>query len=216
MKIDIIVPEKLSEITLGQYQKYLKIQENETDDRFLATKMLEIFCDVQLKEAIYLKLNDVNSICEILVDMFNEKPDLVKTFKMGKVEYGFIPKLDDMTFGEYVDLDNYLGDWEQMHKAMAVLYRPVKSKYGDRYSIEDYTAEDTDIMKYMPLDAAISSVLFFYRLGIDLSATMMNYLESNQEANLVQYLNSQKNGIGINQFTLSLKEILQDLKISLN
>jgi hypothetical protein len=71
-------------------------------------------------------------------------------------------------------------------------------------------------MQNMPMDAVLSSVLFFYHLGIDLSKAMMNYLEDKQETNLVQYLNSELNGDGINQFTDSLKEILDDLKISLS
>jgi hypothetical protein len=71
-------------------------------------------------------------------------------------------------------------------------------------------------MKDMPLDAVVSSIIFFYHLGIDLSQAMMNYLEEQQETNLVQYLNSEQSGVGINQFTHSLKGILDDLKISLN
>ena len=33
--------------------------------------------------------------------------------------------LDDMTLGEYIDLDNTLGEWQEMHKAMSILYRPI-------------------------------------------------------------------------------------------
>jgi len=150
------------------------------------------------------------------VDMFNEKPQLVTKFKMKGVEYGFIPKLDDISLGEYIDLDAFLGDWENMHRAMAVLYRPIDTKYGDKYSIKDYVAGDGEMMKDMPLDAVISSIIFFYHLGIDLSQAMMNYLEEQEETSLVQYLNSEQSGVGINQFTHSLKEILDDLKISLN
>ena len=103
-----------------------------------------------------------------------------------------------------------------MHRAMAVLYRPIDTKYGDKYSIKDYEAADGEIMKDMPLEAVISSIIFFYHLGIDLSQAMMNYLEEQEETNLVQYLNSESSGVGINQFTHSLKGILDDLRISLN
>jgi hypothetical protein len=216
MKIDITVPDKLSEITLGQYQKFLKIQNENTDERFLSSKMIEIFCDLKLTDVLKLKLADVNAICQILSDMFNEKPDLKRTFFMDGIEYGFIPNLEDISFGEYIDLDNYLTDWELMDKAMGVLYRPIKNRYGERYSIEEYSAKETGYMKAMPLDAALSAVLFFYHLGIDLSMTMMNYLEHKEETALQQYLNLEQSGVGTRQFTLSLKEILQDLKISLN
>jgi hypothetical protein len=216
MKIDITVPDKLSEITLGQYQKFLKIQNENTDERFLSSKMIEIFCELKLTDVMKLKLADVNGICAILSDMFNEKPALKKTFFMDGVEYGFIPNLEDISFGEYIDLDNYLTDWELMDRAMGVLYRPIKNRYGERYSIEEYTAKETGYMKAMPLDAALSAVLFFYHLGIDLSMTMMNYLEHKEETALQQFLNLEQSGVGTRQFTHSLKEILQDLKISLN
>jgi hypothetical protein len=216
MKIDITVPDKLSEITLGQYQKYLKIQKDSTDDKFLSIKMIEIFCGISLDKVMKLKLSDVNAICSILVDMFNEQPPLKKHFILDGKEYGFIPNLEDISFGEYVDLDNYLSDWDMMDKAMEVLYRPVKLRHGKRYSIEEYKAIDTGVMKDMPLDAALGAVLFFYHLGIDLSTTMMNYLEHKEERALQQYLNSTQNMDGINVFTSSLKEILQNMKISLN
>ena len=216
MKIDITVPDKLSEITLGQYQKFLKIQNENNDERFLSSKMIEIFCELKLTDVLKLKLADVNGICSILSDMFNEKPPLKRTFFMDGVEYGFIPNLEDISFGEYIDLDNYLTDWELMDRAMGVLYRPIKAKYGERYSIEEYTGSESSYMKAMPLDAALSAVLFFYHLGIDLSMTMMNYLEHKEETALQQYLNLEQSGVGTRQFTHSLKEILQDLKISLN
>jgi hypothetical protein len=216
MKVEITIPDSLSEVTLDQYQRYLKIQDNNQDEKFLASKMIEIFCGVKLSDTLKMKYADVDGICNILVDMFNEKPQLVTKFKMKGVEYGFIPKLDDISLGEYIDLDSFLGDWDNMHRAMAVLYRPIESKYGDKYSIKDYEAGDGEVMKDMPLDAVISSIIFFYHLGIDLSQAMMNYLEEQEETSLVQYLNSEASGVGINQFTHSLKEILDDLKISLN
>jgi len=216
MKVEITIPDSLSEVTLDQYQRYLKIQDNNQDEKFLASKMIEIFCGVKLSDTLKMKYADVDGICNILVDMFNEKPQLVTKFKMKGVEYGFIPKLDDISLGEYIDLDAFLGDWENMHRAMAVLYRPIESKYGDKYSIKDYEAGDGEVMKDMPLEAVISSIIFFYHLGIDLSQAMMNYLEEQEETSLVQYLNSEQSGVGINQFTHSLKGILDDLRISLN
>lgn len=216
MKVEITIPDSLSEVTLDQYQRYLKIQDNNQDEKFLASKMIEIFCGVKLSDTLKMKYADVDGICNILVDMFNEKPQLVTKFKMKGVEYGFIPKLDDISLGEYIDLDAFLGDWENMHRAMAVLYRPIENKYGDKYSIKDYEAGDGEVMKDMPLEAVISSIIFFYHLGIDLSQAMMNYLEEQEETSLVQYLNSEASGVGINQFTHSLKAILDDLKVSLN
>ena len=216
MKLEINVPDSLSEITLGQYQKFVKLYSGEVTEDFLALKMLEIFCGVKLSEAYQMRFKDVDGVVELLTEILNEKPQLVQRFKMKGVEYGFIPNLDDMSFGEYVDLDTYIGDWQNIHRAMAVLYRPIKDKHGERYNLVPYEVVDAEMYKDMPLDAAISSVLFFYRLGIDLSQAMMNYLEEHQKEAIVQHLSSQPSGDGINQYTHLLKGILDDLNISLN
>lgn len=216
MKVKVTIPDTLSEITLGQYQRYFAIQDKNEDQNLLATKMVEIFCNVSNQTVKNMNIADVFSITEIIGNMFEEKPTLVKHFNMNGVKYGFIPNLEDMTFGEYIDLDTYLGDWENIHIAMSVLYRPVVHKFKNNYNIEEYKAENQEQMKQMPMDAALSSMLFFYHLGIDLSKTILTYLEEKQHSNLVQYLSSHPSGVGINQYTNSLKEILDDLNISLN
>jgi len=216
MKVEINVPDSLSEIRLEQYQKFVKLYDGEVTEEFMALKMLEIFCGVKLSDAYNMRFKDVDGITQLLTDLLNEKPQLKRTFKMDGVEYGFIPNLDEMSFGEYIDLDTYLGDWQNIHKAMAVLYRPIKDKHGERYNIVPYEVVDSETMRKMPMDAVLGSVLFFYRLGMDLSKAMIHYLEEQEESRIVQYLNSEESGVGISQYTHSLRAILDDLRISLN
>ena len=214
MKVDLIVPNSLNEVTLGQYQEYLKLKDlTETQ---LSFKMIEIFCGVKAEHVRLLKASDVTDIVNIMSAMFESKPSLVHTFKMDGVEYGFIPNLDEMSFGEYIDLDTSIGDWDNMNKAMGVLYRPIEMRKGNRYIIKEYDAGDTEHLKDMPLDAVISSILFFYHLGNELCQTMMNSLEQTEETLLQEYLNSEQNGVGTQAFMLSLNQILDDLKISQN
>ena len=215
MKVDINIPDSLGEITLEQYQKYLKIQDENKDEKFLAVKLIEIFCGLRGDHVLMMRATDIQDIVNIITDMLNNTPQLVTKFKMKGKQYGFIPKLEDMSFGEYIDLDTFMGDWDNMHRAMNVLYRPVTDQYGDKYAIEDYKVDTAEQMKDMPMNAVLGSILFFYNLGMDLSRTMLNSLES-KEANLAQYLISEENGGGINHFSHSLKGILDDLKISLN
>lgn len=216
MRIKVIVPDQLSQITLDQYQRFFKIQQNNEDERFLQIKMIEIFCGVPSDHVLNMKLSDVVAICDMLNELFEQKPQLVKKTKLGEKEYGFVPNLEDISLGEYIDLDTNVANWENMHLAMNVLYRPIKHKYGERYSIEEYKAGDGLHMKDITMDCVLSSLLFFYNLGIDLSTTILNYLKEREESNLVQYLSSEQNGVGINQFTHYLTETLQSLKISLN
>lgn len=220
MKLKINIPSKLSEITLEQYQKYLQLLEDNEDEAvnsiFFRMKLLEIFCGIPYPEMHNIRVKDVEEIVQIIFDTLDNKPDLVLNFQMGDTEFGFVPNLEDMTFGEYIDLDNHIGDWKNIHKAMAVLYRPIEHKKGGKYTIQEYKGDNYhDIMKYMPLDAVFGSIVFFYHLGIDCTKGMTNYLEEQaKQEGFDKALDI--SGVGINQYTHLLKEILEDLKVSLD
>tara|TARA_R110000796_G_scaffold76823_1_gene171704 strand:- start:704 stop:1354 length:651 start_codon:yes stop_codon:yes gene_type:complete len=216
MKVKITIPTSLKDITLQQYKRFLKIQEKVTDQRFLNAKMIEIFCGIDLKEVMHLQLRDTEEIVSIITALFDSKPELVKRFTLNGVQYGFQPQLDEITLGEYIDLDTFIGDWENMEKAMNVLYRPVLVSVKERYSIEEYRVGTEQQIMDMPMDAVMSSIFFLWNLGLDLSKNMTNYLEGTETKALTHFLSLQKNGAGINQSLHSLNSILEDLKISLN
>ena len=216
MKIEINVPTSLSEITLRQYQKFLKIAEENPEGNFLDAKMIEIFCGIPLSDSYKLKMVSVTAIIDILNSMLEVKPNHVERFTLNGVEYGFIPDLDEMSLGEYVDLDNNASKWESMHIAMNVLYRPIVTSKVGKYNIEEYTTSNPEKMLDMPLDAALGSLFFFYHLGLELSkhTILSSNLEEVEE--FQEQLTSETNGVGINQFMVSLEEMLENLKISLN
>lgn len=222
-QIELNVPKSLRGVDLEQYQRYLKvldIEEGSEDADLLNLKAIEIFCGIKYEDALKLKLSDFGFILQHINDLFKEKPGLTQRFSMVgtdgvEIEFGFIPKLDDLSLGEYVDLDSYLTDWDNMHKAMAVLYRPVVFKKGDRYRIEEYRGSDryADIMKNMPVDIAMGAVVFFYRLGSRLSSHILESLQRELKDSKTSLLKQtlEENGVGINQFMQSLKETQQNL-----
>ena len=176
MKLTINIPETLNEVTLKQYQKWLKIAEGKELDSFLQQKMVEIFCNIPLKQVLQIKATDINNICEELSKLFNNEPKFIDRFTLNDKEFGFIPKLDDISFGEYVDLDTYLADWELMHKAIAVLYRPITYKKKKQYLIEEYESSDKYDMSETTLDIVFGAIVFFYSLKNELQKTILNYL----------------------------------------
>jgi hypothetical protein len=212
MKIKLNVPESLSEITLAQYQKWIKIVEKEEQiSTFYQQKMIEIFCNANLKEIMQMRIKDVEEITTHLDNLFKEKSEFKALFKLGEDEFGFIPKLDDMTFGEYIDLDTYLTDWQQMDLAMSVLYRPVVYKRKGKYIIEDYVSSDKYDLSEMPLDVVMGSLLFFCNLKTELLSHIMNYLKTQDIVDIPQNLKDLlKNGAGINPFMDYQKEILKN------
>ncbi len=143
MKVDLKIPDTLGEITLKDYQKYMKIvEDNEDADEFLNLKAVEIFCHIKIKKINDIKRKDFTDIIEILNKTFNEEPEHKLTFFLNEIEYGFIPCLDDMSIGEFIDLSKYIAEIENLHRAMAVMYRPItfsKGKGRNRmYLIEKY------------------------------------------------------------------------------
>lgn len=216
MKLQITIPTSLDEITLEQYQKFLSIAKDNPDGEFLQHKMVEIFCGIDLKNVVKISFKDVNEITTNLSNLFNQKYDLKRTFKLGNTEFGFITNLDEITLGEYTDLDKYISDWDMMHNAMAVLYRPVTKKLKDKYQIEEYNGSYTycDAMKFMPVDVALGAVVFFYNLGNELLKSTIHYLQGNKEfQNIVNKHNLEVNGVGIAASMLLLREMLEDLKM---
>jgi|TARA_B110000902_G_scaffold6298_1_gene7536 hypothetical protein len=214
--IKLTIPTSLKDITLRDYKKFLDVEKENKDDRFLNAKLIHIFCKISLEKVMLLELKDAEDIVKTISDMFNEKPALVKKFKIGKTEYGFHPELDSLTLGEYIDLDTFIGDWDNMEKAMNVLYRPILVTVKERYSIDEYNVDNFADALDMPMDAVMSSIFFLWNLGLELSTVMTNYLDSQETELLTQHLSSQKNGVGTEQFLHSLKATLDDFKISLN
>jgi len=219
MKLEINVPTTLNEIPLKSYQEFLKVQEGSNDEEFIAQKMVQIFCGIELKDIVKMKLTSLNELITHFTKLFEQKPKFQPTFKIGTQEFGFITNLEDISFGEYVDLENSLLKWEDYHKAMAVMYRPIKMKFKDKYEIVDYKPMDEihELMKFTPVDIAISSSIFFWNLGSELLTATLTYLERQIKMNkkvqtsLANKLNLENNGVGTSQFMHSLKETLQDL-----
>ncbi len=202
MKLTINIPEALNEVTLKQYQKWLKIADGKEVDNFLQQKMIEIFCNVPLKQVLQIKAIDVSSICESINKLFEQKPKFIDRFNHNGKQFGFIPKLDEMSFGEYIDLDTYLTDWEQMHKAISVLFRPITLNKKEQYLIEDYEGSDKYDLQNVTLDIVFGALVFFWNLRSELLNSMVNYLEKQTDLKIPPHLlDSLKSGVGINPYT---------------
>ena len=219
MKVNLKIPTTLNDVTLAQYQEFSKLESKleDTNDSSIQLEIVKIFCNVSDDVVRRMKATDIAEICGIINSIFDSSNDqLLKRFTLNGVEYGFIPELDDMSFGEYMDLDTFIGDNNNLHRALNVLFRPIEYKRGNRYNIKDYDPDTSEIAKEFPLDVVLGAIVFFYNLGKDLSMVMLNSLDKKNKRALAQHLLLQQNGDGLTHSMQSLMEILQDLKISLN
>ncbi len=225
IELEVNIPQDLSAIKLHQYQKYLSISKNieegNKNNEFLNLKALEIFCGLTLKESYGLPVSMFESVLKQLSVCFDQKSDLVNRFTMTgsdgvTVEFGFIPNLDKISMGEYVDLESYISDWDNMHKAMAVMYRPIIAGKGGKYIIAEYEGSEkwAEVMKDAPVNVALGSIVFFYRLGKKLSKYTMNSLMEEALMNKEPSPSRQalvENGAGISQFMDLLEETSENL-----
>jgi hypothetical protein len=210
MKLKVIVPTSLADITLEQYQKFARLS---GDDEFVTMKMLEIFCKVPMDKLPNIRFKEVSHVLNHIQSMLKEKPPITLKFTLNGTEYGFIPSLEEISYGEFVDLDSYMSDTQNLHKTMAVLYRPITKKGGGFYEIEDYESATKycDNMKTLPMDIVMGAVLFFWTLGKELLQAMLTSLAQENEMNTLQKPNSQNDGDGIAHSIPFLKEMLDDL-----
>jgi len=218
MKVKFSIPTDLSEIKLHQYQKFLKIVEENDESDFLNHKMIQIFCGIDLNIVNQMRQKDVDDAINILGNLFKQLPALTTKFELNGKTFGFIPNLDEMSSGEYMDLDGYISNWEDMHKAMAVLYRPITQTLGNKYLIENYEGSDkySELMKDVPLNVTFGAVVFFWSLGKELLKSTMDYLTESQEMNIQSNPNLENVGGGILQSMHLLKEMLEDSMMSPN
>ena len=225
-KFVLEVPSNIEDIRLEQYQKWLNIskdldKENDESNEFMQIKLIEIFCDANYDQIRRVPAAGYEFAIEQILRVLNESTPLVKNFSMVgnddvEIEFGMIPNLDAMTSGEYIDLDSLITDWGNMHKAMAVLYRPVLKKKKELYDIEEYSTYEKyeEVMKHAPLNVALGALLFFYRLGIKLSRHILNSSVeelTQEERTQVEKNLLAKSGVGINQYMQSLEEIYLNL-----
>lgn len=213
MQAEITIPSSLKEITVDQWMKFTAMTKDIDDDEvFLMEKTVEILCNIPLTVVRRIAYSSVTHMCDQLSEVFEEDPQFERTFVMNGIEYGFIPQLDDMLFGEYIDLDTYLTDENNIDKAMAVLYRPIKQKISDQYLIEDYDPGRQKEMKSMPIYYALGALGFFLNLKKELLTNTQNYLqETAMNLTLQQRLDLQKSGAGIRASGIVLEETLQNL-----
>jgi hypothetical protein len=131
----------------------------------------------------------------------DQKPALVKTFKLNKVEYGFIPNFEKISLGEHATIDTLLGKDDNLALLISVMYRKITKKTLVFYDIEEYDGDESkaELFKDVPMDIVIGSMLFFWNLNKELLNNILLHLESKaarEGLNLEEALESA--GVGIN------------------
>ena len=158
-----------SEVTL---EKWLKLIESKTESSTVeAVETLEALSDMPKKIIKALSVKDVAFLMNKIGKLQTKKDSvLIKTFKINGVEYGMHPNLDDITLGEYADIETFIknGVEKNMPEIMAILFRPIIERKGEAYTIEAYDGEITiraEEMKKMSSVQVQNALVFFWHFA---------------------------------------------------
>ena len=165
-------------------ETWLKLIEFETGSKTQeAEGTIAALSDMSKQLINQLSLKDVAVIMEKIAEFqAGQDSSLKRIIEIEGVEYGFHPNLDDITLGEYADLETFIKNGIEQHlpEVMAVLYRKVTEKTDSGvYTIEAYGGDLTiraEQMKKMSAEQVQSALVFFYRFVSVLSVTSESYL----------------------------------------
>ena len=190
---EIKIPTSWSEIELKTFRAYTMYKSRNKEISSLEEKMfcVELFCNLTTDVVRSLNIQDLNNIYGDLIKILDNNTADIKfeqTFKFKGREFGFVPNLSKLSTGEWVDYEELMkqgGYWENAHKIMSILFRPITKKKGKKYTIEQYSDshidDNSDDFLSLTMDKVIGAQSFFFRLGIDLLETLRTYTLAEKE-----------------------------------
>jgi len=188
------------DVTLEKWIKLIAFQDGTKSKE--AEETIAALSDIPKKLIKELSLQDVVVIMNQLTEL-QQKQDssLKRIIEIDGKEYGFHPNLDDITLGEFADLEHYIGSGHEhsLPEIMAILYRPVTEKKNDVYTIEAYDGNiiiRAEEMKKMSAEQVQNALRFFFALGRELLQTLPSFLTQKlkETMTLLQPKVSQKSG----------------------
>lgn len=186
MELNIRIPENWNDVSLQQYLKFYKAMKPYEGADNYDIKIIEVaayyLCNIDADTLNRLPLDAFNEIASSIMQLIlsGKKQELVKSFVLGDVKYGFITNLDQMTYGEYVDLVTYSKDvYENAALMCSILYRPIVEENKGEYKIAEYkgTNENQIQLFYQKLtmDIVFGALSFFLHLQTDLLNCTLTY-----------------------------------------
>lgn len=183
MKIQITIPEDISDITLGVYQSFEllndELREEKIDVQEYNKQKISLFAGIPYNRMSQVSYKDFASLLSDIDKALEQECKFVNRFFIDGVEFGFIPNFDNITSGEFFDLQAYSKEVEDdkgipietLNNLMAVLFRPIKKKDKlDNYRITNYKGTERygELMKRTPMNIVKGALVFFWSLSKEL------------------------------------------------
>jgi hypothetical protein len=128
-----------------------------------------------------LEIRDVALIMGKISELqAKQNSSLKRIIEIEGKRYGFHPNLDEITLGEYADIETFVknGIEQNLPKLMAILYRPLVEEKNNIYTIKAYDGDISiraEEMRKMSAEQVQSALVFFWSFVEVLSQTMESY-----------------------------------------
>lgn len=171
-------------MTVEQYQR---IQLNKIFlDNVSPSKLLSVYLDIPENELKNANKKDIEFVEAFVFKKLTDgvTKDMVFTFEMEGITYGFENDWAKLAWGAWKDLE-FLSSQDitdNIHKILAVLYRPVTELKGTKYKITSYDAntieERADKFRKIPVKIWFGAAQLFFFISRTYIEDTKNTLES--------------------------------------
>lgn len=165
-----------SELPIGTHLRILQVSQGAQDDIDKTTEIIQLLTGRSIEDIESLSLSEYAALASGC-GWLHEEIALVQVEREYKVgDYRLRPTdADKLTFAQYVDFQTFAKDADRyMVELLSVLLVPVGHRYNVGYDIERVKAH---IARYLPTDAALSLVAFFFASALQSTTTIPHSLE---------------------------------------
>jgi hypothetical protein len=147
-------------VAMSDFKKGTKSEEAKNTIALLSNMPKNMISKLQLSDVAVI----MNAIGKLQQD---QKKGLKRIIEVEGNMYGFHPDLDELTLGEYADIETYikLGLEKHLPEIMAILYRPILEQKGKLYTIESYDGNikmRAEVMRKMSAEQVQNALVFFW------------------------------------------------------
>ena len=190
-----------SEVNLDKWAKLVSMKTKTNSQE--AVETISVLADMPKRLIKELAIKDVSKILEKIAVMQSQaESKLTKIITIDDIEYGFHPNLDELTLGEYADIETLINNniEDNLAELMAILFRPIIEKKNKIYTIGSYDAEITiraEAMKKMSGQQVQNAMVFFWIFGKELLRILPLYLMELSLKKMQELKDLEKGGVGL-------------------
>jgi len=170
-ELKVNIPNDLTEVNIAQMLVFDKVVKMKVSDHEKMCQLIAAFNGLDIKDVRSIPMDTIEDLGGKILKVLTSGEDYPtkKIVKIKGKEYGIEPDFDKIETGAYIDLETLLrSDDLELHKIMAILYRPIKKKGFGYYKLTEYSTEDETLkkerealfLKYMPYSIVRQTVNF--------------------------------------------------------